>query len=126
MNPDSVIQPFAVRASARGKFGIGWAEIIAIVLPIVLECFKTPKQLEDAAAGLTVLQRMGLQLRVRREISRLEQSGRLAFRIGERARAISDTADAIEAELKATAQSDLMQGDIFAVAFEEALVLGGQ
>ena len=123
---DSVVQPFAERVSNRTRYGIDWQNIISVILPMILECFKGPEQLAAAAAGLTPMQRFGLQLRCRREIARLESAGKLRFRIGQRAAAINDLASAIEAELTATANSAVMQGDIFAAAFDEAAQLGGQ
>ena len=123
---DSVLQPFSERVSSRGRYGIDWQNIISVILPMILECFQSPQQLAAAAAGLTPMQRFGLQLRCRREIARLESAGKLRFRIGQRAAAINDLAGAIESELIATATSDVMQGDVFAAAFEEALQLGGK
>ena len=119
---DSVLRPFGERTASRGRYGFDWATIIAIVLPIIMDCFQSPAELEQAAKGLTPLQRIGLRQRVRREMAHMD----LNVRIFQRAAAARDTADAIEAELKATANSELMQGDVFAAAFEEALKLGGQ
>ena len=119
---ESVLKPFGERTAARGRYGFDWVTIIAIILPIIIDCFQGPDELEQAAKGLTPLQRIGLRQRVRREVGRMD----LGLRVFQRAAAARDAADAIEAELTATANSELMQGDVFAAAFEEALKLGGQ
>ena len=116
----SVLQNFAQNVENRGRYGIGWAEIIAIILPIVIDCFQNPREMRDAAKGPTILQRAALRLRVRRE---LQKSGN--FRAFQLRAASNDLADIIIAQAKEDAESELMQGDMFADAFEEAQMLVG-
>lgn len=116
----SVLQNFAQNVENRGRYGIGWAEIIAIILPIVIDCFQNPRQMREASKGPTVLQRAGLRLRVRRE---LQRGGK--FRLFQLGPAVNDLTDALLAQAKEEAESELMQGDMFADALEEAQMLAG-
>jgi hypothetical protein len=116
----SVLQGFCEKVESRGKYGVPWATIITVLLPVVLECFKTPRQMESAAKSPTALQKVGLRLRVRRE---LQKTGK--FRLFQLAPVVDDLTEAVLAQAKEEAESQLMQGDVWADAFEEAKELAG-
>lgn len=116
----SVLESFAKNVAAKTRYGIGWETIIAVLLPVILECFQNPQQMRGCCENPTFMQAAGLRIRVRRELR--GSVGRFQL-----AAAVSDCCDALLAQAKTEATSPLMQGaDPFEAAFEEARIVAGQ
>jgi len=125
MGRESVLQRFAEAVAGRlsgSRVGaIDWSTIIAIVIPMVLECFKSGDELRECCANPTPMQRIGLNLRLRKAL-------RGQFRPFQLKAAVDSIGDAMIAEARIQATSQLAGGgvdDPFADAFAEAQMLAG-
>ena len=116
----SQIQEFSQRVEDKANYGVGWIEIATILIPIIIDCFKKSDDVERAAKSPTALQRVGLRLRVRKE---LQQSNKLK---GKKLRdAVEDLTNAVLAQAKEDVESELLQGDVWANIIDEAKTLAG-
>ena len=116
-----VIDGFAQRVHARGKYGFDWSIIIGIVLQFLEGCLNDRGALQSAAQdGLSRGQKAALCIRCRQSV-RGKVPAFQAWGIG------NQLADDTEAELKATANGDRMgsDGDVFQTALNEARSLLG-
>lgn len=110
---NSVLERFAKATAARGKYGVDFTTILAIMLPILLECLPKPQDARNAAGNPTALQKVALRFRVRRELSG-------QFGLFKLAPAVDDCCDAILAEAKAQTELAMGEGDVFEQAIVEA------
>ena len=90
--------------SNGGTFGIDWAAILAIIVPIILDCFQSPRQLYDAMQSQpNQLQLFGLRLRVRRNLASRVRGLVLP-------RAVSSVVDAILVEANLDLNEESLRG----------------
>jgi hypothetical protein len=103
------------------RLGAGWADLIVLLLPVVLEmiqqCFNSSQELADFAEGKrSNLQLAGLRNKCRRVVRERGIRG-----IWQVAKATDALYDATLAELDATASRPTGTPDMYEQAFNEAL-----